>query len=109
MLFRLDLFNNDTLHADLNLMFINIFVPYLDENRKEVLKRLNIKGDGKYYMIYFILFILLLFLTYFFYLLPMIRYLNNYIYKTKRMLLLIPMQVLSSQTNIKSLLNLSSK
>ena len=106
-LFRLDLFNDDTLHADLNLMFINIFVPYLDENRKELLKRLNIKGEGKYYMIYFILFILLLFLMYFFYLLPMIRYLNNYIYKTKRMLLLIPMQILSSQSNIKTLLNLS--
>ena len=107
VLFRLDLFNNDTLHAELNLMIINIFVPYLDENRKELLKRLNIEGDGKYYMIYFILFVILLFLIYFFYLIPMIRYLNNHIYKTKRMLLLIPMQILSSQSNIKYLLNLS--
>ena len=37
----------------------------------------------------------------------MIKYLNNSICKTKKLLLLIPMKILTSQVNIKSLLKLN--
>ena len=104
--FKLDLFNNDTLHFNMNLMFINIFMPYLHENRLQVIKRTNINEEGNYFIKIFIIFMIVLILVYLVYLLPMIRYLNNFIYKTKNMLLIIPMVILTSQNNIKSLLNL---
>ena len=105
--FKLDLFNNNTLHAEINLIFINIYLPYTDENRKEVIKRVIIDGEKNNFIFNFIIFLVLIILMYILCLYPMIRYLYNYIYKTKRMLLLIPMAILSSQNNIKSLLNLS--
>ena len=105
--FKLDLFNNDILHSDINLMFINIFFPYTNENKIEVIKKANIDGKEKYFAKIFLLYLILLLLMYIAYLLPMINHINNFIYKTKNMLLLIPMTILSSQSNIKSLLNLS--
>ena len=105
--FKLDLFNNDTLHSDINLLFINLLMPYLEENRIKVDKRATIDGDGKYFSKTFLLFLILLLLMYIVYLLPMINYISTFIYKTKNMLLLIPMTILSSQSNIKSLLNLT--
>ena len=49
-----------------------------------------------------------LFLVYFtFYWFPMIKRMNNEIYKTKKMLAIIPVQILASQPNIKELLNIS--
>ena len=103
-MFKLNLFNNDTLHSEMNLMFINILLPYIDENRKHILKRLSIEGLGNKFLLSFFLFLISTFIINFFFLLSMIRYLNNFIYKTKNMLLLIPMSILTSQSNIKSLL-----
>ena len=105
-LFRLDLYNNETLHAKMNTMFANIFFPYIDENRKKIFKNLNIEGDKYYFLLNCFLIIIFLVLFYLFYLFPMIRYLNNYIYRTKKMLLIIPMKIIEAQTNIKSLLNI---
>ena len=105
--FKLALFNDKIVHSDFNLIFLNIFIPYSNANRKEIISRANIDREGKQFSIVFFIFITLLLLMYLAYLLPMIKYLNNYIYKTKNMLLLIPMSILSSQDNIKSLLNLS--
>jgi hypothetical protein len=105
--FKLDLFNNDTLHSDINLLFINLLMPYLEENRIEVDKRATIDGEGKYFSKIFLLFLIVFLLMYIAYLLPMINYISTFIYKTKNMLLLIPMTILSSQSNIKSLLNLT--
>lgn len=105
--FKLALFNDKIVHSDFNLIFLNIFIPYSNANRKEIISRANIDREGKQFSIVFFIFITLLLLMYLAYLLPMIKYLNNFIYKTKNMLLLIPMSILSSQDNIKSLLNLS--
>jgi len=105
--FRLKLFNEEVIHSEVNLMFINIILPYIDENRREILKRLTLEKLGSYFIIYFSLFIICVILLYFFYLLPKIRFLTNFIYKTKNMLSLIPMTILASQSNIKSLLKLN--
>ena len=105
--FRLQLFNEEIIHSELNLMFINIILPYIDKNRKEILKRLNLEKFGSYFAIFFSSFILCVILLYFSYILPKIRYLTNFIYKTKIMLSLIPMTILAAQSNIKSLLKLN--
>ena len=104
--FKLNLFNNDTLHSDLNLMFINIFIPYYDDTRKLLVKRININDGKTEFLIYFMIYIIILFLLYFTFLIPMVRYINDFIYKTKNMLLLIPLSILVTQSNIKSSLNL---
>jgi hypothetical protein len=105
--FKLKLFNEEIIHSELNLMFINIILPYIDVNRKEIIKRLNLEKFGSYFIIYFSLFIVCVILLYFSYILPRIRFLNNFIYKTKNMLSLIPMSILAAQSNIKSLLKLN--
>ena len=105
--FKLNLFNNETLHSYVNLLFINILLPYIDTYRKIILNRISIEGyEGKIILI-FIPFILLLILIFIFYLLPRVNYLSDFIYKTKNMLTLIPMVILTDQSNIKSLLKLT--
>jgi len=106
-IFRLELFNDKNLHSEINLMFINIILPYLDESRKEIIKRITIEKFSSFFYIYFSLFIVYILILYFFYLIPKIRYLTNFIYKTKKMLSLIPTSILAAQSNIKSLLKLN--
>ena len=48
-------------------------------------------------------------LVYIFYFIPVIKYINNNIYKTKNMLSIIPLNVLSSQKSVLKLLNISPK
>ena len=78
--FRLNLFNNDIIHSNFNVMIINIFIPYLDENRKEIIKRLSLEGQTQYFILNSFLIIFLVSSIYIVYLLPMIRYLNNFIH-----------------------------
>jgi hypothetical protein len=105
--FKLNLFNNETLHSYVNLVFVNIFVPYIDKFRKIILNRYSIQGYGSKMLLIFILFIFSLLVIFIFYLLPRINYLSDFIYKTKNMLSLIPMVILTDQNNIKSLLKLT--
>ena len=105
--FKLDLFNNETLHSEINLMYINIFLPYIDNIRKIILKNVSIEGNEYLFIIYFCIYLLLVCLIFLIYLFPMIRHLSNTIYKTKQILLIIPMKILTSQVNIKSLLKLN--
>ena len=105
--FKLDLFNNDIIHSNMNAFFMNIFFPLIDSHRKEIISRVLIEGDEKWFILLFCLFLILVFVIYFLYWIPIIIYLNNYIYKTKTMLLLIPMKLLVSQNKIKSMINLN--
>ena len=106
ILFKLELFNDETLHSEINLIFINIILPYIDVFRKEVLKRITLEKYSLYFRLYFSLFLLLIFLLYFSFLFPRIRYLNKFIFLTKNMLSLIPLSILASQNNIKSIYKL---
>ena len=106
-LFTLDLFNNETIHSNLNLIFLNIFIPFIDENRKAILDNVLILGFQNKLLLIFSIFILLLLLIFLCYLFPKINSLSDFIYKTKNMLSLIPMTILTSQSNIRSLLKLS--
>ena len=102
ILFKLDLFNDKELHSEINLLYINIILPYIDIFRKEVLKRVALKKYNSYFSLYFSLFLILILLLYFSFFLPRIRYLNKFIFLTKNLLSLIPLSILASQNNIKS-------
>jgi hypothetical protein len=105
-IFRLDLFNDKDIHSDLNLEFINIFLPFIEANRKILLDKIPITGKENLIIGLFFLYLFIEFVFFFGYWIPRVRFINNYIYKTKKILLIIPMSILASQNNIKSVLNL---
>jgi hypothetical protein len=105
--FKLNLFNNETLHSYVNLLFVNYFIPFIDKFRKIILNRLSIEGHEIKMIVIFFTFIFLLVLNFVFYLHPRVNYLSDFIYKTKNLLSLIPMAILTDQRNIKSLLKIS--
>ena len=106
-IFRLDLYNNETIHAHLDLIFVNIILPYIEINRQIIMPHLSIDDKEIYLNVTSVFYLIFIFLIYFIYLLLMIKSINIHIYKTKNMLTLIPLHILSSQNNIKKLLHLS--
>ena len=107
-IFRLNLFNNDTLHYELNEIFFSIILPYIEENRNKYFKILKFE-DGKYNILSFnYLVLILLTLIFFCYIIPIINYVNKLIYKTKNMLSIIPLSILSFQSDALLLLNISN-
>jgi hypothetical protein len=105
--FRLDLYNDEKIHAHLDLVFVNIILPYIEINRKIIIPHLTIDNKEKYLYLTSFLYVACVCLIYFGYLLLMIKFINDRIYKTKKMLKLIPIHILSTQNNIKNLLHLS--
>ena len=107
-IFRLDLFNDGTLHKELNIIFFSIILPYIQKNKEKYFDILSFENK-KYNIIpinYFILFIIIL--VFFCYIIPVINYINKLIYKTKNMLSVIPLSVLSFQSDALLLLNISN-
>ena len=104
-IFRLDLYNNDTTHAHLDLMFVNIILPYIEINRKYILPNLSIDNEEQYLYLTSVFYWIIMLLIYFVFLLLKIRFINKHIYETKNMLTLIPINILASQKNTKQLLN----
>ena len=98
--FRLDLFNNEYLHSSSNIIFINIILPYFNEERKIIFGYLTIKGKQTIYYILFSVSAAGLLALYLFYWIPMLSRLNKIIYETKNMLKLIPIHILISDNNI---------
>ena len=109
IIFRLDLFNNETLHFNLNIMFFSVILPYIQENRQKSYDILTIGKASSIVTLYFIVFIISFTLIYLFYFLPVINYINKIIYKTKNMLSIIPLNILSSQSGVSKLLNISNE
>ena len=105
-IFRLDLYNNETLHAHLDLIFVNIILPFIDIIRKIIIPHLTIEGKMIFLNITSVFYLVFIFLIFFVYLLVKIKIINNHIYKTKNLLTLIPIHILSTQNNIKELLDL---
>ena len=106
--FRLDLFNNETLHKKLNVIFFTIILPFIQDNL--ILFNSSEINRGEMTLITFnISFYISVTLVYIFYFIPVIKYINNNIYKTKNMLSIIPLNVLSSQKGVLKLLNISPK
>ena len=106
--YRLYLFNDKLFHKDLNILFINAIYPYIDEERKMTVESINdsIKNKQVTYIIYFTCLLIVITILFIVYWLPMIKNMNITIYKTKKMLSIIPIHILSSQENINGLLNI---
>ena len=106
-IFRLDLYNDDTVHAYLDLIFVNILLPYIDINRKYVIPFISLDGSDYYLRLTTAFYVLIVFVIFCLYLLLEIRFLDKHIYRTKNLLRLIPLNILMSLGNIKSLLDLN--
>jgi hypothetical protein len=103
-MFRLNLFNNETIHNDLNNIFINIIFPYLNGNRKIILETFSLEGYNFHFIIIIIFYLIIVSMVFIGYWFPIIISLNNSIYKTKKMLTIIPIKILACQNNINLLL-----
>ena len=105
-IFRLDLFNNEDIHKKMNLIFFSIILPYIKKNSEVLFNKLNEESGEITLIIYNILFYVLVTFIYLFYFIPIINNINTNIYKTKNMLSIIPLNILSSQCDILKLLNI---
>ena len=108
-IFRLDLFNSEILHKKLNEIFFCILLPYIEKNSKIVYEDLNIKGSDKTIKVLIISFYIVMILIFSLYFIPIISFINMNIYKTKNMLSIIPLDILSSQSGVSELLNISKE
>ena len=107
IIFRLDLFNNETLHKKLNVMFFSIILPFIRQNVKIIFNAFNENGGKMFLILFNVLFYTIVAFVYFCYFIPVINYINTNIYKTKNMLSIIPLNVLSSQNGVLKLLKIS--
>ena len=105
--FRLDLYNDKTVHSYLDLIFVNILLPYIDINRKYVIPFISLDGSDYFLRLTTVFYVLIVFAVFCIYLLLEIKFLNKHIYRTKNLLRLIPLNILMSLNNIKSLLDLN--
>ena len=109
-IFRLELFNNFTIHYELNIIFFSIILPFIEEHRNNLFNILIIDESKFSYLSLNILFLLLISLIFFFYFLPMINLINSTIYKTKNMISIIPLSLLSFQSDDSlSMLNITGE
>ena len=106
-IFRLDLFNNYTIHARLNVIFYNIILPYIKKGKNTTFFNLSLDSVINYLTKLNISFLGIVTLVFFCYFIPMINFINNIIYKTKTLLSIIPLNILATQNGVSSLLNLS--
>ena len=106
-IFRLDLFNNYTIHARLNVIFYSIILPYISKGKKTTFFNLSLDSAINILTKLNISFLGIVTLVFFFYFIPMINFINNIIYKTKNLLSIIPLNILATQNGVSSLLNLS--
>jgi hypothetical protein len=107
-MFRLNLFNNETIYNSLNTIFINILYPSLNGNRKIILEFFSLEGYNFLFIILTIFYLIIVSIIYIVYWFPIIISLNNSIYKTKKMLTIIPINILVSQTNVNLLIKRKS-
>jgi hypothetical protein len=106
--FRLYLFNNDTSHSKLNILFAHTLLPYFIDivniTSIAIIETANNSDSLFYiYMICYISINVILFMAVW---LPFIKNMNSVIYNAKKILGIIPIHILSSLGNIKKILNL---
>jgi hypothetical protein len=102
-------FNLEEIHPDVNYMFNYVILPFINDERNLTIDRIinNMKTKKDIYIAIFIIYIFLILILYIFFWRPIINNIKTLIYKTKYMLTIIPVETLSTQTNIKSLLGIS--
>ena len=106
--FRIEMFNDNTIHTNLNVIFIHALFPfYLGVmNITSIAIQDAIANVDDIYLIYMICYIIIniiLFLTIW---IPFIKNMNTVIYNAKKILGIIPIHILSTLSNIKTILEL---
>ena len=111
LIFRMKVFNLEQIHKRLNIIFLNIILQYINQERDITIETTYESLINTYmpFIILIIVYIVILLLIFFFYWIPMIQTRNIEIYKTKNMLSIIPVKILASQPNIRELLDISTK
>ena len=108
--YRLFLLNNKSYQKDLNVLFINLIYAFFKDERTITMDSINdtIKNKEMTYIVFYVVLLILISLSFLIYWLPMIKRMNITIYKTKKMLSIIPIRILASQENINGLLNIET-
>ena len=108
--FRLQMFNNDTIHTSLNVIFLHALLPYFTGivNLTSIAIQEAIEDVEQVYIIIMICFIIvnvIIFLTIW---IPFIKNMNSIIYNAKKILGIIPIHILSTLSNIKKILEIKN-
>ena len=106
--FRLEIFNDKTTHSDLNVIFLHTLLPYytgiVNITYNAILEA--IEDSNQIYLIlmigYFTLNVILFLVVW----IPFIRNMNSIIYNAKKILGIIPINILSTLSNIKNILDI---
>ena len=111
LMFRMKVFNMEQTHFRVNIIFVNIILQYINQERNITFQAIekSVKNEHIKYVLVLIIYIIIFLIIFLFYWIPLIKTLNLEIYKTKKMLSIIPLQILASHPNIKELLNISTK
>ena len=106
--FRLYLFNNNSTHSDINILFFQILLPFYIQmlNITTIDIIASVSNSYSIYTIYMIIYISLNILLFLIVGIPFIKKMNSVIYKAKKILGIIPIHILSTLTNIKKILNI---
>ena len=106
--FRLELFNNDTIHTNLNIIFLHALLPFylgiLNLTISSIEEAVaNVDSPYLIIMICNIVINTILFLCIW---IPFIKNMNSIIYNAKKILGIIPIHILATLSNIKRILEL---
>jgi len=106
--FRLYLFNNDSTHSNINILFSQTLLPFYIEiiNMTSIAITSDVSNSYSIYIIYMISYISLNIILFLIVGIPFIKNMNSVIYKAKKILGIIPIHILSTLTNIKKILNI---
>ena len=102
-------YNSLDIHPDVNYMFNFGILTFINQERNLTIEKMMETFNAKSinYIISMVTFFFLIVIFYIIYLNPVINGIKILIYKTKNMLTIIPVEILTSQTNIKNILNIS--
>jgi hypothetical protein len=106
--FRLYLFNNETTHSNINILFKHALLPFFTNivnfSSQYIINDSN--NSESLYLIYMIGYASLNTILFLVVWIPFIKNMNSVIYNAKKILGIIPIHILSSLSNIKKILNL---
>ena len=108
--FRLQMFNNDTIHSNLNVIFLHALLPYFTGivNLTSITIQEAIEDVDQAYIIIMICYIIFNVLIFLIIWIPFIKNMNSIIYNAKKILGIIPIHILSTLSNIKKILEIKN-
>ena len=106
--FRLEMFNDDTIHTNLNIIFMHALLPYYSGilNMTTYSIQDAVANVDKVYLIVMICYIVMNFILLVCIWIPFIKNMNSIIYNAKKILGIIPIHILATLPNTKRILEL---